>query len=201
MFYCSVYVINDLQLVGGIKSTNVLRTLHGAVSSTGHALDGVAIVSDIIGSSDPSVSARKLAVVIRAFKSSSALAPGAGLFPVPAFKYTAESIKTSVSSLLTTIKTMNPLVHQVNIPETVHFASIANIQQITKTVVTNQSANATLALGASPIMATAPEEMEDLSRVVGALLVNFGTITDKEGMLLAGECRENKVTRSMQYYS
>jgi thiamine-phosphate diphosphorylase/hydroxyethylthiazole kinase len=55
----------------------------------------------------------------------------------------------------------------------------------------NQSANATLALGASPIMATAPEEMEDLSRIVGALLVNFGTITDKEGMLLAGEYRAN----------
>lgn len=54
-------------------------------------------------------------------------------------------------------------------------------------MVTNQSANATIALGASPIMATAPEEMEDLSRVIGALLVNFGTITDKEGMFLAGQ--------------
>lgn len=53
-------------------------------------------------------------------------------------------------------------------------------------MVTNQSANATLALGASPIMATAPQEMEDLSRVIGALLVNFGTISDKEGMLSAG---------------
>jgi thiamine-phosphate diphosphorylase / hydroxyethylthiazole kinase len=54
-------------------------------------------------------------------------------------------------------------------------------------VVTNQSANATLALGASPIMATASAEMEDLSRVSGALLVNMGTVTDKEGMLLAGQ--------------
>ena len=50
----------------------------------------------------------------------------------------------------------------------------------------NQSANATLALGASPIMATSPAEMEDLSKFTGALLVNFGTITDKEGMLVAG---------------
>lgn len=58
--------------------------------------------------------------------------------------------------------------------------------QLTNIVVANQSANATLALGASPIMATAPEEMEDLSLVIGALLVNFGTIKDKEGMLLAG---------------
>jgi len=50
-----------------------------------------------------------------------------------------------------------------------------------------QSANATLALGASPIMSNAPEEMEDLSKVIGALLVNIGTITNKEGMILAGK--------------
>lgn len=51
----------------------------------------------------------------------------------------------------------------------------------------NQSANVTLALGASPIMATAVREMEDLSKISGALLVNFGTIADKDGMLEAGE--------------
>ena len=51
---------------------------------------------------------------------------------------------------------------------------------------TNQSANATIALGGSPIMATAPQEMADLSRVVGALLVNFGTIQNLDGMLEAG---------------
>lgn len=55
-------------------------------------------------------------------------------------------------------------------------------------MVANQSANATLALGASPIMASAPEEMEDLSHAIGALLVNFGTIKDKEGMLVGGMC-------------
>ena len=63
-------------------------------------------------------------------------------------------------------------------------ASVA--RQITNNVVTNQSANATLALGASPIMATAPEEMADLSKVTGALLVNFGTIQNLDGMLAAG---------------
>jgi thiamine-phosphate diphosphorylase/hydroxyethylthiazole kinase len=69
-------------------------------------------------------------------------------------------------------------------------------------VVINDSANATLAVGASPIMATNPSDCKDLSPVIGALLVNFGwvaicwrsdipvltsrTITDKEGMLVAG---------------
>ena len=35
-------------------------------------------------------------------------------------------------------------------------------------------------------MATTPEEMEDLSKATGALLVNFGTIQDLQGMLEAG---------------
>ena len=35
-------------------------------------------------------------------------------------------------------------------------------------------------------MATAPEEMADLSRVTGSLLVNFGTIQNLDGMLAAG---------------
>ena len=58
--------------------------------------------------------------------------------------------------------------------------------QITNNVVMNQSANATLAIGASPIMATAVEEMEDLSKVSSALLINFGTISDLGGMFEAG---------------
>jgi len=61
------------------------------------------------------------------------------------------------------------------------------IHQITNTVVATQSANVTIALGASPIMATAPEEMEDLSRVIGALLINFGTVAGGgAAMRLAG---------------
>jgi len=36
-------------------------------------------------------------------------------------------------------------------------------------------------------MATASEEMHDLSRIPGALLINFGTITDKQSMILAGK--------------
>ena len=51
---------------------------------------------------------------------------------------------------------------------------------------TTQSANATIALGASPIMATSPEEMEDLAKIPGGLLINFGTLTSLEGMVVAG---------------
>jgi thiamine-phosphate diphosphorylase/hydroxyethylthiazole kinase len=52
--------------------------------------------------------------------------------------------------------------------------------------VATQSANATIALGASPIMAASPEEMEDLAKIPGGLLINFGTLTSLEGMIVAG---------------
>jgi thiamine-phosphate diphosphorylase / hydroxyethylthiazole kinase len=43
-------------------------------------------------------------------------------------------------------------------------------------VVATQSANATLAVGGSPIMATEPREMEDLTRICGALLQPFAEL-------------------------
>lgn len=59
---------------------------------------------------------------------------------------------------------------------------------MTNIVVSNQSANITLAVGASPIMATAPEEMSDLSKLSNALLVNIGTLVvgSLQGMLNGG---------------
>lgn len=55
-------------------------------------------------------------------------------------------------------------------------------------VVATQSANVTLAVGGSPIMATEPNEMEDLTRICGALLINIGSVKteDLNGMILAG---------------
>ena len=41
-------------------------------------------------------------------------------------------------------------------------------------------------------MATSPQEMEDLSKVSGALLVNFGTISDINGMIEAGRCLKTR---------
>jgi thiamine-phosphate diphosphorylase/hydroxyethylthiazole kinase len=55
-------------------------------------------------------------------------------------------------------------------------------------VAQTQSANVTLSVGASPIMATEISEMEDLASICGALLVNIGTMTagHLESMVLAG---------------
>src|SRR6266571_6107378 len=63
------------------------------------------------------------------------------------------------------------------------------IHQITNYVVMNETANATLALGALPVMAHAPEEVEEMASVAGALVLNIGTLSKHwiDSMLLAGK--------------
>ncbi len=63
------------------------------------------------------------------------------------------------------------------------------IHQITNYVVMNETANATLALGALPVMAHAREEVEEMARVAGALVLNIGTLSQPwiEAMLLAAK--------------
>ncbi|OUM86444.1 MAG: hydroxyethylthiazole kinase [Bacillus thermozeamaize] len=62
------------------------------------------------------------------------------------------------------------------------------IQHITNVVVTNFTANGTLAMGASPVMAYAHEEVEEMVRLANALVLNIGTLTadEVEAMVLAG---------------
>jgi hydroxyethylthiazole kinase len=62
------------------------------------------------------------------------------------------------------------------------------VHQITNYVVMNETANATLALGALPVMAHAREEVEEMARLAGALVLNIGTLSPSwvEAMLLAG---------------
>src|SRR5437016_1901563 len=52
----------------------------------------------------------------------------------------------------------------------------------------NETANATLALGALPVMAHAREEVEEMVRLAGALVLNIGTLSPHwvEAMLAAG---------------
>jgi hydroxyethylthiazole kinase len=62
------------------------------------------------------------------------------------------------------------------------------IHQITNYVVMNETANATLALGALPVMAHAQEEVEEMAAIAGALVLNIGTLSPHwvDAMLLAG---------------
>lgn len=50
------------------------------------------------------------------------------------------------------------------------------VHNITNFVVMNNTANALLALGASPVMAHAPEEMDEITAIAGALVINIGTL-------------------------
>lgn len=78
----------------------------------------------------------------------------------------------SVCELLRKVREENPLVHN-----------------ITNTVVTNFTANGLLAIGASPVMASAPEEVADMAKISSSLVLNIGTLTAQtvESMILAGK--------------
>jgi hydroxyethylthiazole kinase len=62
------------------------------------------------------------------------------------------------------------------------------VHQITNYVVMNETANATLALGALPVMAHASEEVEEMAQAASALVLNIGTLSTHwvESMLAAG---------------
>jgi len=77
----------------------------------------------------------------------------------------------SAGATLRTMRERKPLVHQ-----------------ITNYVVMNETANATLAIGALPVMAHAGEEVEEMARLASALVLNIGTLSTHwvEAMLLAG---------------
>ena len=62
------------------------------------------------------------------------------------------------------------------------------VHHITNVVVANVTANVTLAVGASPVMAHAPEEAAEMARAAKAVVLNIGTLTlgQMEAMMAAG---------------
>jgi len=70
------------------------------------------------------------------------------------------------------------------------------IHNITNFVVMNYTANALLAMGASPVMAHAQNEVEDMVALAGALVLNIGTLTDEwiASMIKAGKKASEKGT-------
>nr|WP_328588741.1 hydroxyethylthiazole kinase [Litchfieldia alkalitelluris] len=63
------------------------------------------------------------------------------------------------------------------------------VHNITNVVVTNFTANGLYAIGASPVMAYAKEEVGDMASISQALVLNIGTLTstEVEAMFIAGE--------------
>ncbi len=68
------------------------------------------------------------------------------------------------------------------------------VHNITNYVVMNSTANALLAVGASPVMAHAPEEVEDMVNIASALVINIGTLSEPwvDSMLKAARQAQKK---------
>lgn len=77
-----------------------------------------------------------------------------------------------MASLIDRVRKERPLVHN-----------------ITNMVVTGFTANGLLALGASPVMAYAHEEVADMAKIAGALAANIGTLNEEiiEAIIIAGQ--------------
>jgi hydroxyethylthiazole kinase len=80
-------------------------------------------------------------------------------------------VEYDLKSLLKKLRDERPLVHN-----------------ITNYVVMNFTANTLLAMGASPVMAHAADEVEEMVSLAGALVINIGTLSKHwiESMLRAG---------------
>lgn len=68
------------------------------------------------------------------------------------------------------------------------------VHNITNFVVMNNTANGLLSIGASPVMAHAVEEMEDMVSIASALVINMGTLSKHwvEAMIIAGKAAKTK---------
>lgn len=85
--------------------------------------------------------------------------------------------KKEIASFLERVRREKPLVHN-----------------ITNVVVTNFTANGLLALGASPVMAYAHEEVAEMASMAGSLVLNIGTLKPDvvEAMVIAGKSANEK---------
>ncbi|MGD0818925.1 MAG: hydroxyethylthiazole kinase [Methanomassiliicoccales archaeon] len=81
-------------------------------------------------------------------------------------------LNQQLSDSFTSLKNKRPLVHH-----------------ITNYVTVNDCANITLCIGGAPVMADAAEEVEEMVSMAGSLVLNIGTLNDRqvESMLLAGK--------------
>ena len=80
--------------------------------------------------------------------------------------------ETPYSTIFAAVRSKTPLIHH-----------------ITNYVTVNDCANITLCAGGAPVMAHAPDEVEEMIQFAGALVLNIGTLDQAqiESMLLAGK--------------
>ncbi|GAA5987561.1 hypothetical protein JCM5350_006040 [Sporobolomyces pararoseus] len=148
-------------IIGGITPStipNVLSQTPAPLKSGGYrTLDGLAVVSSIAASPDPTSAVKELCQLWEQRK---------GLNRV------SRSTKPSTDSLIDASVAMLDLLKKEEKKPLVH--------HITNQVVMNDCANLTLALHGSPLMSSSPDEAPSLSKLISCLLLNLGTITEAQ---------------------
>lgn len=144
--------------IGSINASNVQRVLHQSAHGS-NRLNGVAVVSAIMASTDPQASARSLLDLIKT-------APEKYYAAVPPGTAHVTELPSLVAQVPSIIKA--------------HVSSSVLCHNMTNTVVQNFAANVCLATGSSPIMSENGPEAPDLARLGGALVINMGTATTEK---------------------
>lgn len=144
----------DTVAIGGINAGNIEHVMLASSISDRVRLDGVAVVSAIMTSSEPAGVSRGLRGLLT---STPAYCTPQIDLPDPM------SEVDRILALVARIRQKRPL-----------------IQHMTNNVVKNFSANVSIAVGASPAMSEVRDEVEDFARVNGALLVNMGMVSSIE---------------------
>lgn len=137
--------------IGGINASNTQRVLYQTASPQ-KKLDGVAVVSAIIASSEPEEASRKLKEFIRQ--------PPPFATSIAKSRLSREAIISKAPDIIKRMAGKKPLCHNM-----------------TNLVVQNFAANVALAIGSSPIMSNNGLEAADLAALGGSLVINMGTTT------------------------
>ncbi|KAK9898043.1 thiamine biosynthetic bifunctional enzyme Thi4 [Cystobasidium minutum MCA 4210] len=149
--------------IGGLNEDtvpNLVAQSPAYIKSTGQyrKLDGIACISAISHHEDPKKSAQILSSMLRS--GPSIIRPPGQLRNAPS----SESLLQDMSALFSQLRATEPAV----------------CHNITNQVVMNDTANLTLAFSSSPIMSGSPEEMADLGKIIGALVLNMGTLNERQ---------------------
>ncbi|AET37934.1 bifunctional hydroxyethylthiazole kinase/thiamine-phosphate diphosphorylase Ecym_2185 [Eremothecium cymbalariae DBVPG len=154
-------------LIGGIHLNNVARVLLQSASTSGRrATDGIAVVSEIMASTDALSATVSLRKVL-----------DSGRYP-----YISASATGSIASS-----------HEINVQEVTDYLHLVSgrsplVVHITNRVHENLAANISLALGGSPIITSNAAECYDLARIkYGSLFINTGTILPLDSCLNAAK--------------
>ncbi|KAH7065830.1 Hydroxyethylthiazole kinase family-domain-containing protein [Paraphoma chrysanthemicola] len=150
--------------IGGVNASNLQRITHqlhapSSPSTPPKPIDGVAVVSAIIGAPDPKTASSHLSKLLHSpppFKAQSTEPH----FWLESNAQEISHVLSSASLATKAVREKSPLSHNM-----------------TNLVVQNFAANVALCIGASPIMANYAAEAPDLARLGGALVVNMGTVT------------------------